>query len=100
MRGKHLLMDIKTNNQINKLEDIEPIMKSIIRIGNLNTLGVLKHQFEPIGATIIYLLSESHLSAHTYPEHNYIAIDLYCCNPDINFEPIIKEINNYFNVIN
>ena len=31
------------------------------------------------GVTGIFLLSESHLSYHTYPENNYISIDLYTC---------------------
>lgn len=100
MKGKHLIIDLKTNKSISSIEDIEPLMNSIIKIGNLNVLGVLKHQFIPIGATIIYLLAESHLSIHTYPEDNYLAMDLYCCNPDINLEPIIKEINNYFDINN
>lgn len=29
--------------------------------------------------TGLYLLSESHLSYHTYPETNYISIDVYTC---------------------
>ena len=31
------------------------------------------------GVTGIYLLTESHLSCHTYPEHGLITINLYCC---------------------
>lgn len=31
------------------------------------------------GVTGIYLLTESHLAIHTYPEHGVITINLYCC---------------------
>jgi S-adenosylmethionine decarboxylase len=31
------------------------------------------------GVTGIYLLTESHLSCHTYPEHGVLTINLYCC---------------------
>jgi len=31
------------------------------------------------GVTGIYLLTESHLSCHTYPEHGIVTINLYCC---------------------
>jgi S-adenosylmethionine decarboxylase len=31
------------------------------------------------GVTAIYLLSESHLSIHTYPEHGIATVNLYCC---------------------
>jgi S-adenosylmethionine decarboxylase len=60
-------------------------------------VGQTQKQFEPIGATMLYLLSESHLSIHTYPEKNYCAIDVYCCNLNLNVPEIIKTINDYFN---
>lgn len=31
------------------------------------------------GVTGFLLLSESHLSVHTFPEHGFAAFDLYCC---------------------
>lgn len=36
---------------------------------------------DPGGVTGFVMLSESHLSCHTYPEHGVIAINLYCCRP-------------------
>ena len=33
------------------------------------------------GVTGIYLLTESHLSVHTYPEHGTATLNLYCCRP-------------------
>lgn len=31
------------------------------------------------GVTGLYLLTESHLAVHTYPEHGVATINLYCC---------------------
>jgi len=31
------------------------------------------------GVTGLYLLTESHLSVHTYPEHGTATLNLYCC---------------------
>lgn len=33
----------------------------------------------PGGVTALYLLSESHLACHTYPEHGFATFNLYCC---------------------
>jgi S-adenosylmethionine decarboxylase proenzyme len=44
-----------------------------------NILHRTHHQFDPQGITILYMLSESHLSIHTFPEKNYAALDLYTC---------------------
>jgi S-adenosylmethionine decarboxylase len=37
------------------------------------------HKFEPQGLTAILLLSESHISVHTYPEQNSAAFDIFTC---------------------
>jgi S-adenosylmethionine decarboxylase len=33
------------------------------------------------GVTGILLLTESHLTCHTFPEHGYAGFNLYCCRP-------------------
>ncbi len=35
--------------------------------------------FDPQGLTAAYLLSESHASIHTYPEHRSCFVDLFTC---------------------
>jgi S-adenosylmethionine decarboxylase len=38
------------------------------------------HQFAPPGGlTGLYLLTESHLACHTYPEHGVATFNLHCC---------------------
>jgi len=37
------------------------------------------HKFTPQGLTAILLLSESHISVHTYPEHKCAAFDIFTC---------------------
>lgn len=40
------------------------------------------HAFPPPGGvTGVLLLSESHLTCHTFPESGYAALNLYCCRP-------------------
>ena len=40
----------------------------------------LWHSFpDPGGVTGLYLLSESHLACHTYPEFGLATFNLYCC---------------------
>jgi S-adenosylmethionine decarboxylase len=36
---------------------------------------------EPGGVTGLYLLSESHLTVHTFPEYGLVALNVYCCRP-------------------
>ena len=40
------------------------------------------HRFGgPGGVTGLYLLTESHLACHTFPEHGLATFNLYCCRP-------------------
>jgi S-adenosylmethionine decarboxylase len=36
---------------------------------------------EPGGITGLALLAESHLAIHTFPEHGFAALNVYCCRP-------------------
>lgn len=45
----------------------------------LNIVERRIHQFEPIGKTVFYILEESHLSMHTWPENGYLHMDLVTC---------------------
>ena len=97
--GKHLIADVIniTNFELLKtIEGIEPLMKKIIEEMRLNVVGEVQHQFQPYGATMLYLLSESHLSIHTYVDQRYAAIDLYCCNPNIDMNAVLDIIFKYF----
>ena len=48
----------------------------------------------PGGATGLYLLSESHLSIHTWPERGAAAINLCCCRPRAAFawDAILRDV--------
>jgi S-adenosylmethionine decarboxylase len=35
----------------------------------------------PGGITGVYLLAESHLTIHTFPEHGTACVNLFCCRP-------------------
>ena len=95
--GKHLIIDIKNiKNEaiINDIDQLKTIMNSICEKYNFNVLQQIEHQFEPHGISIVYLLSESHMTIHTFPEKKYIAFDLYTCREYLSNE-VYHEIHNY-----
>jgi S-adenosylmethionine decarboxylase proenzyme len=80
--GKHLICDIKNIKNIALMSDLQQLQTLMNNICDKNNYSVLKrshHEFDPNGFSILYLLSESHMSIHTFPEKNYIAFDLYTC---------------------
>lgn len=52
------------------------------------------HRFgPPHGVTGLYLLSESHLAVHTFPERGFASLNLYCCRPraELDFRALLAE---------
>ena len=37
------------------------------------------HKFAPQGVSGVVIISESHLTIHSFPEHGYASIDVYTC---------------------
>jgi S-adenosylmethionine decarboxylase len=63
------------------IDRLKLIFERIIHDLELHVLGDISwHKFpEPGGVTGIALLSESHLTCHTYPEFGAASFNLYCC---------------------
>ncbi|OMH40463.1 adenosylmethionine decarboxylase [Desulfurobacterium indicum] len=79
--GVHIVADLYgCDPEILKSADrMAEIFEGAVREAKLNKLSSHFHQFYPYGATGVIVISESHLSFHTWPEHGYVAIDVYTC---------------------
>ena len=64
--------------------ELEIACEKIVTASGLMVMGRVFHQFQPAGATGLFLLAESHLAIHTWPERASVAIDLYVCNVEEN----------------
>ena len=105
MIGKHIIVDmfdinsdkfININKNDESIEKWNSFIKECFDQANISLLNISWHNFDNNGAfTAIYLLSESHLSIHTWPEYNYIALDVFTCgNSDTQL--IVDKVINYF----
>ena len=78
------------------LDRLRAVFDRVISDLDLNVLGEIAwHQFDhPGGISGLALLSESHLSCHTYPEFRAATFNLYCCRERTSWswETILKEM--------
>tara|TARA_B100000768_G_scaffold110096_1_gene102078 strand:- start:1113 stop:1469 length:357 start_codon:yes stop_codon:yes gene_type:complete len=56
--------------------------ETALKKSNMNVLNGLVHQFEPQGTTAVWILAESHMALHTYPEQNFLAVDVFTCGDE------------------
>jgi S-adenosylmethionine decarboxylase proenzyme len=94
--GKHLLVEVY-DVEFNLLNDgisLQEVMENGIKRAGMTVLNIFQHCFFPQGVTIVFALSESHVSCHTWPEKGCIAIDVYTCG-DGNPKLIALELLKY-----
>jgi S-adenosylmethionine decarboxylase len=75
--------------------ELQSLCDAIIADVKLHVVGSPQwHKFPgPGGVTGLYLLSESHLSCHSFPEHQLLTVNLYCCRDHArwNWEPELMQ---------
>lgn len=82
--GYHFIVDAYTEDG-KLLEDVDFVSKALTDAADAaeaTKIGLKMHKFAPQGLTGILLLAESHISIHTWPEHNYFAMDIFTCGKD------------------
>lgn len=77
--GVHLLADFWFGKKIESTKKIEKILLKAAKKSKSVPLKIAVHKFYPLGLTGVVLLSDSHIAIHTWPELNYIAIDIFTC---------------------
>jgi S-adenosylmethionine decarboxylase len=79
--GKHYLASYLDcdNQRINDVDNLKKYMTKGIIDSGATILSSTEKVFDNNGFTILFLLSESHCSIHTYPENNSLFTDLFTC---------------------
>jgi S-adenosylmethionine decarboxylase len=54
------------------------------------------HQFNPAGISGVVVISKSHLSVHTWPEHRYAAVDIFSCGEGLRPEAAVQHLVERF----
>jgi S-adenosylmethionine decarboxylase len=79
--GKHVIAELSGCRYtiLNNVAHLEETMRWAAEEAGATVVGSHFKRFEPQGVTGVLVLSESHLSIHTWPELGYAAVDCYTC---------------------
>ncbi len=81
----HRIAEIHGIKDVGIISDKKRLQFLMDRLADRLGLTIVKrmiYQFQPIGLSGVYVVSESHLAIHTWPEHKYAHIDAFTCSPD------------------
>jgi S-adenosylmethionine decarboxylase proenzyme len=59
---------------------LEDVLASGIQRCGLTLISTNVHKFDPVGATVVAVIGESHVVVHTYPEARHASIDIFTCS--------------------
>ena len=84
-QSKHFLLELYKCDyeKLNDESSLRCVLNRAAKLANATVLNLISNKFEPQGVTAIALLSESHISIHTWPESNYSAIDIFTCGQNM-----------------
>lgn len=79
--GRHIILEYYgcPMELLNGHEFIEEVMVGAAKAMRATLVSVHFHQFNPHGVSGAVVISESHLTIHTWPEFGYAAIDVFTC---------------------
>ena len=77
--GAHWLIEFWGAKIIEDSKKVEKILIVAAKKAKNTPLKVVIHKFNPKGITGVVLLAESHIALHSWPEIDYLAIDIFTC---------------------
>jgi spermidine synthase len=69
---------------------LEKFVLEGIKKSGLKSRSIISHKFEPVGVTVLAIISESHIAIHTYPEAESISLDVFTCSDPKKQEKFIE----------
>ncbi len=83
--GRHVLAELYDcpPHLLNDIKMVEDIMVKAALEAGAEVREVAFHQFNPQGISGVVVISESHLTIHTWPELGYAAVDVFTCGDTV-----------------
>lgn len=96
--GEHYIVEASGCDPeiIGNVERVQHILVKAAEKANVQVWAVSFHRFPPNGVSGVIVISESHISIHTWPEHRYAALDIYTCGDHSNPEEAVNYILEEF----
>jgi len=88
--GHHTLLDFYACDarRLKRSRDIKARLCAAVREGGGRIVKAVFHNFSPYGVSGVVVITESHVTIHTWPEHGYAAVDIFSCSAKLDHAAI------------
>ncbi len=74
---------------IGSVEKVQQILVKAAEMAGASVWSISFSKFPPAGVSGVVVISESHISTHTWPEMGYAALDIYTCGIQVQPEKAV-----------
>ncbi len=71
---------------------VKKLLCHAVKEGGGTIVKAVFHNFSPYGVSGVIVITESHVTIHTWPEHGYAAVDIFSCSKKLNHAAICIEL--------
>src|SRR5688572_4872838 len=84
--GEHMLLEYYgcDAEKLARSDEVKQIVVDAVREAQGTVVTNIFHTFSPHGVSGVVVIAESHVTIHTWPEHNCAAVDIFSCSPRLN----------------
>jgi len=93
IQGKLVTADLWTEFDLNDWPKLREMCEAALDKSNMTVVKVTAHKFVPQGVTAVWILAESHMAVHTYPEEGFVAVDVFTCGNEGDPGAVIVELS-------
>jgi S-adenosylmethionine decarboxylase len=92
--GQHTLLEYYgcDRARLKRAATVKKLLCRAVRQGGGTIVKALFHNFSPCGVSGVVVITESHVTIHTWPEHRYAAVDIFSCSPRLDHAVIRRAL--------
>ncbi|MEM4466590.1 MAG: adenosylmethionine decarboxylase [Nitrososphaerota archaeon] len=96
--GRHLIVEMYgcLHKLLTDLDLAKKVLRESVESCGATYMGEFNTIFDNGGFSYIILIAESHISIHTWPEYNYIALDIFTCGEKVDPWKAYEVITRYY----
>lgn len=77
---------------LKRAREVKTLLCDAVREGGGTIVKAVFHNFSPYGVSGVVVITESHVTIHTWPEYAYAAVDIFSCSEKLDHAAIRKQL--------
>jgi S-adenosylmethionine decarboxylase len=78
--------------RLRRAREVRRLLCEAVTAGGGKIVKAVFHNFSPYGVSGVVVITESHVTIHTWPEHSYAAVDIFSCSAKLDHATIQRRV--------